>query len=275
MDICSLLKKTERPRPYEPGTAVMWTDPYIAGQLLETHLNPDTDLASRRPGAIDRTVAWIHGLFGENRNDVLDLGCGPGLYCQRFARLGYRVTGLDYSPNSIDYAVAGAARDNLAIDYRCMNYLELDMENRYDLAILIYCDLGVLPPGDRDRLLARIHRALRPGGVLIFNALNPKSLTSMGFERSWEMTERGFWRDRPYLCLTDRFHYPERKAVMDQHIVFDEQDRYEIYRFWNHYFTLAEVAPMTRGAGFRSSQAHDFRLDGPQGDEVTFFSAIK
>ena len=43
-----LLKYAMRPDLYEKGSAVMWTDPYISKQLLQIHLNPDMDLASRK-----------------------------------------------------------------------------------------------------------------------------------------------------------------------------------------------------------------------------------
>ncbi len=36
-----------KPRLYEKGNFVMWTDPYISKQLLELHINPDHDIASR------------------------------------------------------------------------------------------------------------------------------------------------------------------------------------------------------------------------------------
>ncbi len=73
--------------------------------MLATHLDPTIDLASRRPETIDRTVAWIVETLGlEPGDSVLDLGCGPGLYTQRFAQRGQRVSGVDYSRRSIEYA---------------------------------------------------------------------------------------------------------------------------------------------------------------------------
>ncbi len=37
-----------QPSPYSEGSAFMWTDKHISEQLLELHLNPEIDLASRK-----------------------------------------------------------------------------------------------------------------------------------------------------------------------------------------------------------------------------------
>ncbi|NIV35509.1 MAG: methyltransferase domain-containing protein, partial [Anaerolineae bacterium] len=95
----------EKPAPFTPGEPLFWDDPHISKGMLATHLDPTIDLASRRPETIDRTVAWIVETLGlEPGDSVLDLGCGPGLYTQRFAQRGQRVSGVDYSRRSIEYA---------------------------------------------------------------------------------------------------------------------------------------------------------------------------
>ena len=48
MNITNIIPKIEKPKIYEKGTAFMWTDKHISKQLLNVHLNPDIDLASRR-----------------------------------------------------------------------------------------------------------------------------------------------------------------------------------------------------------------------------------
>ena len=36
---------------------------------------------------------------------ILDLGCGPGLYAELLAKKGHSITGVDFSENSIQYAI--------------------------------------------------------------------------------------------------------------------------------------------------------------------------
>ena len=54
-----IIKMSAKPAIYEKGTAFMWTDKHIAQQLLNIHLNPDIDLASRKRSTIEKTAAWI------------------------------------------------------------------------------------------------------------------------------------------------------------------------------------------------------------------------
>ena len=64
----------------------LWTRPHLAEQMLGYHLNQETDLASRRFESIDRVVEWIDAQLNLPNKSVCDLGCGPGLYAQRFER---------------------------------------------------------------------------------------------------------------------------------------------------------------------------------------------
>jgi len=85
MKIADLVAKTERPKLYEKGTSFMWTDKHISKQLLDVHLNPDIDLASRKKSSIEKTVDWILDTQrGKGILNILDLGCGPGLYTERY-----------------------------------------------------------------------------------------------------------------------------------------------------------------------------------------------
>ncbi len=85
---------TQKPTRFEPGELHFWDDPYIAQQMLAAHLNPDIDAASRKPSAIENSVQWIiKHLHLQPGESLLDLGCGPGLYCQRFTEYGLKVTG--------------------------------------------------------------------------------------------------------------------------------------------------------------------------------------
>lgn len=64
----------------------MWTDAHISKQLLNVHLNPDIDLASRKKASIESTVNWILNSVNLEKMNILDLGCGPGLYAELMAK---------------------------------------------------------------------------------------------------------------------------------------------------------------------------------------------
>ena len=152
--ISQLIELQHKPAPFTRGEPLFWDDPHISAQMLDAHLNPDIDAASRRPETIDRSVKWLIETLGlKDGAPILDLGCGPGLYASRFARAGLQVTGVDYSQRSIDYATNYATKNKLNITYRYQNYLELNDENQYDAALLIYGDFCPLNPEQRTTLL--------------------------------------------------------------------------------------------------------------------------
>lgn len=59
MDIQAISNFKGKPEPFETGTAVMWTDPYISDQLVELHLTPEIEAASRKEQHINATIEWI------------------------------------------------------------------------------------------------------------------------------------------------------------------------------------------------------------------------
>jgi 2-polyprenyl-3-methyl-5-hydroxy-6-metoxy-1,4-benzoquinol methylase len=272
IDIPAVQRAAANPQPYDAGTAQMWTDEYISRQLLALHLDPNTELASRRPAEIDAASEWMLQRLGKPSADILDLGCGPGLYAERFARAGHRVTGVDFSRSSIDYASESAAKQGLNITYIRDDYLERAFTTRFDLAVMIYCDFGVLSLKDRSILMHNVGQALRPGGLFIFDAFNDAHIHESMFGQHWEIAEAGFWQPAPYVHMSETLHFPQHRATLDQHIVIGEDGAHKLYRFWNHYFGDSELDGAFRLAGFSGVTAHH---DVVGGEDITFFCAVK
>jgi 2-polyprenyl-3-methyl-5-hydroxy-6-metoxy-1,4-benzoquinol methylase len=277
-ELHALLGAAGKPRVYTPGSARMWTDQYISEQLLEVHLNPDIELASRKATTIDDTVEWILEKVSGEGLDILDLGCGPGLYAEKLAERGHRVTGVDFSANSIGYAQGSANLKKLDINYRQQDYLELEDENSYDLVMMIFTDFGVLMPEEREQLLANVRRALKPGGIFLFDVLNGNFPVQAEGSRNWEAAEGGFWREGPYLALTESFYYEEEQVTLTQHLVIDEGEEAEIYRFWIHTFSHGDLEELLFANGFPTAQCYDRIIPGCnmyRSEDVTFCIATK
>lgn len=89
---------------------------------------------------------------------VLELGCGGGQDAARIKARGFAVDATDATP-----AMVAKANERFAIGARVMAFHDLDAVAAYDAvwahASLLHCPRAALPD-----VLARIHRALRPGG---------------------------------------------------------------------------------------------------------------
>jgi SAM-dependent methyltransferase len=249
--ISQLIQLQQKPDPFTPGEALFWDDPHISSQMLAAHLNPEIDAASRRPETIDRSVNWMVERLGLKPGDsILDLGCGPGLYASHFARAGLQVTGMDYSRRSIEYATNYANENKLNIHYRYQNYLELNDENQYEAAFLIYGDFCPLNPEQRSRLLENIHRALKPNGKFVLDVSTPEQRKRLGVKNGWYAPKSGFWKPGPHLVLEEGFDYPEQSIWLDQYTVVEADGKVSVYRNWFQDYTPEAIAAELSQGGF-------------------------
>jgi SAM-dependent methyltransferase len=90
---------------------------------------------------------------------VLDLGCGPGDSAHRFLKAGFTVDAVDATP-----AMVSRARE-LGVPARRATFDEIAGQDIYDGIWASYSLLHA-PRADMPGLLARLHRALKPGGRL-------------------------------------------------------------------------------------------------------------
>ena len=243
-----------RPSPFQRGTENFWDEPHISELLLKAHLDPDFEGASRKLESIDKSVAWIASAVPPNRYpNLLDVGCGPGLYAERLHDLGYHVSGIDFSRRSIEYARQQAKLTARTIDFHYGNYLEMDYCDAYELDILIYCDFGALSPDEGGKLLRLIHNSLRHGGKLVMDVFTLVKLAGFEEKRYWSSHENGgFWRpDSHYVIQADCIY--DKQTTLEQTVVVSH-DAIQPYYIWHRYFDREMLALELENAGFRNPQ---------------------
>ena len=71
-------KMLECPSLFQETKVPFWNDEYISKQMLEAHLDPDFNGASRKLHFIESSAAWItEAVPPADYPALLDLGCGP------------------------------------------------------------------------------------------------------------------------------------------------------------------------------------------------------
>ena len=250
----TISKYIAKPALFEPGEPLFWDDPHISRSMLEAHLNPAHDAASRRPETIDKEVGnLISSSILKKGNKVLDLGCGPGLYANRLCVHGIKVTGVDVSKRSIAYATKYAGENKLNITYRCLNFFGIDYKIEFDAVLQTHGELGTFSDEKRDALLAKIHTVLKPEGLLIFDVTSTAPRPKETLQNHWYIMDSGFWRPGRHLVLEQAFDYPEDSVRVDQYILVDEKN-ISVYRTWIHNYTLNSIKPVLEKAGFKIMQ---------------------
>ncbi|MDL2225829.1 methyltransferase domain-containing protein [Eubacteriales bacterium OttesenSCG-928-M02] len=244
-----LLVAVQRPALYEKTPVRIWEDDHIAQQMLQAHLNPHTDGATRNHGFVTQSAGWIGALCPpKDYPRLVDFGCGPGIYGNLFSNSGYVVTGLDINPHAVCYAKGKAKEQGHGADYRVADYLTVELEEQYDIATLIWCDYGALDLEERKTLLQNIFRTLRPGGVLLLDVFTQHAMDGMESTRYAYQEEGGFWSPLPHLVMEATHWYTG--GVLCRQAVIVTEEQIAQYNIWEHYFSEEELVGELAAAGF-------------------------
>lgn len=242
----------QKPPLYERTDAKFWDDPHISQGMLEAHLNPYLESATRKLDFVRKSANWISKIVpSEQHRSLLDLGCGPGIYAEMFLNKGYRVTGVDLSQNSIEYARKKAREKGLDILYLNSDYIQSPLSGKYDLVTMIYCDFGVLSSSERQVLLTKVYDILPSGGHFIFDVFTPFEYVGREEIKEWRYEDSGFWSAHPYLLLQSLYRYDESNTFLNQYIVVTDSLT-TCYNLWEQTFTKGEIEIELFQAGFRN-----------------------
>ena len=239
---------SKRPSPFSLYTAKdLWTRPHLARQMLTYHLSQETDRASRRFESIDQVVEWIDAQLDLSQKNVCDLGCGPGLYTERFASIGAQVTGVDFSRHSLNYAENQGSQ---TVRYLEADYLSDDLPTGFDVVTLIYTDLCALSPAQREGLLGRMREMLNPGGHIVLDIAGTGSFATK--EETTVIEHKlmgGFWSPGDYVGIQQTFVYPTELLSLDRYLIVEPSETWQVYN-WTQHFTLERIEAELRNAGF-------------------------
>jgi len=105
--------------------------------------------------------------------EILDLACGYGRHSIELAKLGYKVTGLDFSKHFIDIAQKDAKEQEVKVNFICDDMRNLSFVNRFDAVINMFTSFGYFEDeNDNELVLRKISRALKPGGKFLIEINN-------------------------------------------------------------------------------------------------------
>lgn len=119
-------------------------------------------------------------LEGLRPRTVVDLACGTGSVAKLLAEEGLSVIGVDLSEEMLTVAFDKTAdMTNRPIFIR-QSLQSLRLPRGVDLAVCALDSLDyILDPADCKRSIARIYKALNPGGIFIFDVNTPEKLRNM------------------------------------------------------------------------------------------------
>ena len=95
--------------------------------------------------------------------EVLELACGTGIWTRDLVKIGKQVTALDASPEMLEINARNVA--DARVRYQQADLFSWEPERQYDLVFFGFW-LSHVPPEALDAFLAKVQRAVRPGGRL-------------------------------------------------------------------------------------------------------------
>jgi SAM-dependent methyltransferase len=183
--------------------------------------------------------------------DVVELGCGSGITARRLTDAGHDVLGIDQSPALIALARERAPGAGFTVGSFVTEPLpDCDAVLAIGEVLNYLFDEGntrAALPG----LFARVHAALRPGGLLLFDLAGPRVLRGDGRSH--------FSAGPDWAVLVE---YREQGDVLTRHITTfvergagyrrsEEVHRQRVYR-------PAEILPLLRAAGFTARNSRGY-----------------
>ncbi len=265
-----------RPEPFECYTAKdLWTDDHTSEQMLAYHLKADVDVSSRRVEFIDRSVAWIGSHFDVGTGTrIADFGCGPGLYANRLAKLGARVTGIDFSKRSIKHARTVATEEGLTAAYVDQDYLEFETEDRFDIILMIMCDFCALSPAQRMTMLEKFQGLLAPGGSVLLDVYSVNAFAQREEAASYEENLlNGFWSPEKYYGFLNTFKYDDVGVVLDKYTIVEAKRTRTIYN-WLQYFSPRSLQSEFEKAGFTQHVFYGNVAGAPFAESASEFAIV-
>lgn len=232
----------------DPGTLSNWekADRENWNRLAPLHASSEFyDVASFRAGALSLQALEREEVGDVAGRSLLHLQCHFGMDTLSWARLGARVTGVDYAPNAIDLARELSWETGVPGEFICCSIYDLPnhLSGEFDIVFTSYGVLCWLP--DLVRWGQVIAHFLKPGGFFYIADGHPFANTFYN-----EPDATGLRVAYPY------FHHDTPEAYEAQGSYASADDVHYVAYEWSH--SLSDVVNALLSAGLRLEFLHEF-----------------
>lgn len=99
----------------------------------------------------------------------LDVGCGGGWFTRAFQKQGYQMTGMDISPEMLDFAQEEALRKGIKSEYILGDITASKPQKKFDFVTAINDCFNYIPKTKIEKAVKNVYNALKKGGVFLFD----------------------------------------------------------------------------------------------------------
>ncbi len=121
-------------------------------------------------GVADKVPSQMGGNLVQERNSILDLGCGTGTLTELLARKGYDMIGVDNAQEMLQIAMEKRERSGLPILYLLQDMREFELYGTVGTVISVCDSLNyLLEEEDLLQTFRLVNNYLYPKGIFIFD----------------------------------------------------------------------------------------------------------
>ena len=211
---------------------------------------------------------------GLSPRTAVDLACGTGSVALLLARRGLQVTAVDMSWEMLMVAQQKAMDAGVHPQFACQKLQQLHLPRAVDLAVCALDSIDyILNPQDCKKAIARIYKALNPGGCFIFDVNTPEKLRAMDGQVFLDEDEdvycvwRGEFDETTNICSYGMDLFQRQGQVW--HRNFEEHREYA--------YSAEQLVSFLRQAGFTNIAVYgDRTFSAPrEGEQRIYLKARK
>ena len=212
--------------------------------------------------AVDRYVER----FGGRKNILLDIACGTGSLCERFAKMGYDVIGIDSSEQMLNAALDKKYDSGLPIQYLCQDMTKLDMYGTVDVTVCTLDSINHLTDIEAVmKVFERVSLFAYPDGLFIFDV-------NTVYKHREVLSNNAFVYDLDGLFCVWQDEYNAEDSSVDIYLDFFErngQGGYDRYQesFAEQAYSRELIRQCLNKAGFEVLGEYDGYTDAPPAED--------
>lgn len=180
--------------------------------------------------------------------EILDLACGTGEMSSRLARKGYKVIGVDLSPEMLEIAQEKSYSNNLQVIYVNQDLKELELHKKSD-SVISFCDgfNYILDQNDLLNIFKKINTYLNDNGLFIFDISSEYKLKNVLGQNVFSDT------GEEVTYIWENYYDEETKILeFDLTIFTKENDLYkrEEETHYQRAYSIDEIKSIMQESGF-------------------------
>lgn len=160
---------------------------------------------------IPQQADFLEEVFGDatgrDPDSIIDLGCGPGYFVEEFANRGKRSTGIDISPEMIEYARRKISKKHLTTELIVGDFLDFSLHDPVDMAILMLDSVSYILTYDNFiKHLECVASNLNPNGIYFIEFSHPADIimSEQRAKNHWVSERDGIVVETNWGCPSDK-----------------------------------------------------------------------